>query len=325
VDPKPVLFEGLQVESLFIAFINSQCDTYRSLDGSVNSAGRHRQDILQRLFHIDQSVTNITMGALYESPSNPFTLAADCLSSADTTDRRSCIPREDHGKTMYSGFTQKEQLGIAKCDRIRLPLSSVEFFEHYVKKSKPVVIEGATKQWAAFTKWTQEFLRDKYGEKKVHVKLTPGGDFEGVEPAAIWEDFGAFSIPKVVRDKLQFPDLVVVRPAGVNMNFSEFLDLITLAAEQPKRNVSAYLEYSSIQDYMPELEADIEEFEFASVFSHLKHLNMWLSDGNTIGRLHFDEFDNLLCQVSLFPIAPYVLLSHMFSFFIFCSGGARNK
>ena len=25
---------------------------------------------------------------------------------------------------------------------------------------------------------------------------------------------------------------------------------------------------------------------------------MWLSDGHTLGKLHFDPFDNLLCQVS---------------------------
>jgi jumonji domain-containing protein 7 len=81
------------------------------------------------------------------------------------------------------------------------------------------------------------------------------------------------------------------------MKFSEFLDLITWAAEQPARNVSAYLEYSSIPEYMPELKDDLSEFEFVRNRLTLRHLNIWLSDGNTLGRLHFDPFDNFLCQV----------------------------
>lgn len=205
---------------------------------------------------------------------------------------------------MYSQHTQHEH-HIAQCERIRLPLTREEFFENYLKKSKPVIIEGAAKHWAAYSKWTHEFLRENYGLKKVHVKLTPGGDFEGVEKAERWEEYGDFSIPDVVRNQLQFPELVVVRPAAANMNFSEFLDLITLAADQLARNVSAYLEYSSIPEYMPDLEGDIEEFIFVKDLLNRKHLNMWLSDGNTIGRLHFDEYDNFLCQVGVTQITTY--------------------
>ena len=121
------------------------------------------------------------------------------------------------------------------------------------------------------------------------MKLTPGGDYEGVEPAELWEDYPTFRIPPSVREQLAFPDLVTVRPAGVTMNFSAFLELITRAAGLPDRGVSAYLEYSSIPEYMPELEPDLREFSFASQLLRRKHLNMWLSDGNTIGRLHFDQ------------------------------------
>ncbi|ELU16439.1 hypothetical protein CAPTEDRAFT_227819 [Capitella teleta] len=292
--PQPIPFQGLQHESILTAFINSQCGTYRSVDGSLSKRGLHRHSILQNLFHVDQSITNLTMDLLYSSHSNPFSTAAECLSSPETADRRLCLPKEDH--SMYSQHTQHEH-HIAQCERIRLPLTREEFFENYLKKSKPVIIEGAAKHWAAYSKWTHEFLRENYGLKKVHVKLTPGGDFEGVEKAERWEDYGDFSIPDVVRNQLQFPELVVVRPAAANMNFSEFLDLITLAADQSARNVSAYLEYSSIPEYMPDLEGDIEEFIFAKDLLNRKHLNMWLSDGNTIGRLHFDEYDNFLCQL----------------------------
>ena len=60
---------------------------------------------------------------------------------------------------------------------------------------------------------------------------------------------------------------------------------------------SAYLEYSSIPNYLPELEQNVEEFPFVQGLLKRRHLNIWLSDGNTLGKLHFDPFDNFLCQV----------------------------
>ncbi|XP_022083577.1 jmjC domain-containing protein 7-like isoform X5 [Acanthaster planci] len=64
-----------------------------------------------------------------------------------------------------------------------------------------------------------------------------------------------------------------------------------------RRLASAYLEYSSIPDYLPELEEDIPEFPFAQDLLTRRHLNIWLGDGNTLGKLHFDPFDNFLCQI----------------------------
>lgn len=301
-DPKPVAFPGYSNDVvILVSFINNQCGTYRTTDGSLDFAGLHREHVLQNMFHIDASENALTMGQLYGWTDNPFSKASECLNSPDIVDKRQCLPpREnltDHEKLKYIDPALNKHHHIAQCEKIQLPLSQQDFFDKYLKRSKPVIIEGAVKKWPAFSKWTQQFFRDKFGKNKVHVKLTPGGDFEGVERADLWDTYGTFAIPEAVRRKLQFPELVVVRPAGVNMNFSDFLDLITWAAEQPTRNVSAYLEYSSIPEYMPELEDDIEEFEFAKRILSRKHLNIWLSDGNTVGRLHFDEYDNFLCQV----------------------------
>ncbi|KAL8618973.1 hypothetical protein ACOMHN_018356 [Nucella lapillus] len=38
--------------------------------------------------------------------------------------------------------------------------------------------------------------------------------------------------------------------------------------------------------------------EFFENVLKLAHLNIWLSDGNTLGKAHFDPFDNFLCQIS---------------------------
>ena len=178
------------------------------------------------------------------------------------------------------------------CQRIKMPDTSF-FVREYLLRSRPVVIEGAINDWPARTKWTSEFLLERYGKNNVHVKLTPDGSFEGVESAELWSGYHENRIPVSVRSQLQFPDLVVVRPASAEMKFSKFLDL-TLAKN---KSYSAYLEYSSIPYYMPELEEDLEELPFLGGLLHRHHLNMWLSDGGTLGKLHFDPYDNLLCQV----------------------------
>lgn len=183
-----------------------------------------------------------------------------------------------------------------RCERIELP-SQGDFFSYYLAQSKPVVIAGGVKHWVAMTKWTKEYLYHEFGHNNIHVKLAPNGEFEGCDRAADWDDYRHFQIPEIVKQKLHFPDLVVVRPATLDMSFSSFLDMIT-GSEMKKRNVSAYLEYSSIPQYMPKLEKDIEELLFVKGILTRRQLNLWLSDGNTLGKLHFDPFDNLLCQIS---------------------------
>ena len=181
------------------------------------------------------------------------------------------------------------------CKRIKMP-QTANFFQEYFFRSRPVVIENAISDWPAMTKWTFGYLRSLYGEKEIHIKLTEDGNFEGVENAKDWAGYRDDWIPESVKKQLPFPDLVVVRPATAEMKFSDFLDFISTRNDSM---YSAYLEYSSIPYYMPQLEKDIHELPFLKNLLERRHLNMWLSDGNTLGKLHFDPYDNFLCQVSI--------------------------
>lgn len=192
---------------------------------------------------------------------------------------------------VHNMFEQTAEL--RECERIKMP-SRGEFFTDYLMTSKPVIIEDGLQSWPAITKWTNEFLNEQFGDDIVHIKLTPDGEFEGVESASLWEDHENFVIPNEVKRQLQFSDLVVVRPATQELKFSEFLSIISSPS-----NYSAYLEYSSIPEYMPLLEQDLYELPMVTGVLTLRHLNIWLSDGNTLGKLHFDPYDNLLCQVML--------------------------
>ena len=114
----------------------------------------------------------------------------------------------------------------------------------------------------------------------------------GLKKQNFGDDYKIFKIPEKVLEQLPYPDLVVVRPAYEDMLMSDFINLINETSLQTRKNVSAYLEYSSIKDIVEELEKDVMEPGFIKDLLNLKHMNIWLSDGNTLGRLHFDPFDN---------------------------------
>ena len=200
-----------------------------------------------------------------------------------------------HDHMMSHLYSPKE--AAEDCKRIKSSQTD-DFFQEFFFRSRPIVLEGAVKDWPAMSKWTTEYLRELYGDKEIHIKLTQDGNFEGVESATHWGNYRDDWIPDDVKKQLPFPDLVVVRPATTEMKFSDFLDFISTRNDSM---YSAYLEYSSIPYYMPQLEEDIFELPFLNHQLERRHLNMWLSDGNTLGKLHFDPYDNFLCQVVQLP------------------------
>jgi jumonji domain-containing protein 7 len=270
-----------------VDFINSHCNTFRKSDGSVTIGGLHREYLLNNLFSVKDAPNSLTMAEIF---GNLTSSTHDGVCMKDDEDGRIVCNTQD---TVDS---RKLFANAAKCERISMP-SKEEFLQGYLFQSKPVIITGAIDHWPALSKWTQDFLRNQYGEKEVHIKLTPKGEYEGVEPARIWENYDTFQIPQKVLEHLLFSDLVVVRPAGLNMNFSEFIDLMHNISEGQITNVSAYLEYTTISSYFPELLDDLEEILFFRDVLNLSLLNIWLSDGNTLGKTHFDPYDNFLCQV----------------------------
>lgn len=75
---------------------------------------------------------------------------------------------------------------------------------------------------------------------------------QGVEPVTLWgAALARERIPAEVKSQLASPDLLLVRPHGARMDFADFLDIV----HSPEaHSFSAYLEYSSIKDYMKGLD-----------------------------------------------------------------------
>lgn len=287
--PKVFVYKGAILINRLVDFINVHCDTFRTVKGSHSYEGLHREEILKNLFTVE-NVSEVTSEQVFHTHRH--------LSDQEPCDKSEghfCV-KSEHSSLNYNGRKFSE---MPKCERISMPTKDY-FFHNFLKISKPVIIEGGVKMWPAMSKWTNKFLREEYGIHDVHIKLTPGGEFEGVESSQFWDNFRSFKIPDKVREQLEFPDLVVVRPATLNMKFSELVDLIENVSDGTVKNVSAYLEYSSIPDHLPDLEEDIEEMPFINDVLKREHLNIWFSDGNTLGKLHFDQFDNFLCQVHVY-------------------------
>lgn len=274
----PAILKGINDLATLVDFVNDGCETYFSTSGGPSIEGLHRNEILRTLFHV-KNISNIQSRKVFPPQLPQFCEVKD----------QSCSDMNH----MFHPNPPK----IPECEKIDLP-SKNSFFHDYVKISKPVIFKNVLRNWPAFSKWTNSYLREKYGENNIHIKLTPLGEYEGVEPRNMWENHEKLKIPQSVLNQLAFPDLVVVRPATKNLNFSSFMDIVEKVSNGSIKDMSAYLEYSSIPDHLPELEDDIlEEMLFQGLLKR-NHLNIWLSDGRTLGKLHFDQYDNLLCQVN---------------------------
>jgi len=180
-----------------------------------------------------------------------------------------------------------------------VPATQAEFFGEFVARSKPAVFRGAAKRLAptAFENWTIERLRNIAGNRTVWVKANPSAEFEGVESIELWKNVGGpgSSLPDSVAAKLSSPDLITVRPADVNMTINELLDAIQgFIPKRLPQNANYYFEYAKLDLLKDDMPKTIPFAEFLK----LEHFNTWLGDGSTVGKTHFDEFENLLFQMS---------------------------
>jgi jumonji domain-containing protein 7 len=130
------------------------------------------------------------------------------------------------------------------------------------------------------------------------VKLGANGVFEGPELRSKWLDSGTNILPEFTKGKIEFPELVMVRPGQAELSMSEILQLF----QNETRNldldswISAYIEYTPMSSNFAELKTDVPESELFRELK-LKHQNIWIGDGQTLGKMHFDEFENSLVMI----------------------------
>lgn len=58
-------------------------------------------------------------------------------------------------------------LALTEIERVKKPSQKKIFYNNYVKKQKPVVVEQLTQDWPAFKKWNLEYIKQVAGDKIV--------------------------------------------------------------------------------------------------------------------------------------------------------------
>jgi jumonji domain-containing protein 7 len=205
-------------------------------------------------------------------------------------------------------FLSNNNLNNNKCDRITfsdLNSNTSLFYYEYWLKQKPLIIEN-------INIGSKEFILNilsKYLSTIVGVKLSPSIEYEGVEPLTQWKMSKDQYIPFEVLEQLESPDMVVVRASHQEMKLGEILQLISTSSNNINSSssniiteddiVNAYIEYLDLRPF-PELYDDLVSNPLPTWLNDLVLEGipyMWLGDGRTVGKLHFDPFDNLLVQI----------------------------
>ncbi|CAM9293620.1 unnamed protein product [Ectocarpus sp. 6 AP-2014] len=156
-----------------------------------------------------------------------------------------------------------------------------EFMEAFVNKSKPAVIKNFQDGFAPKEAWSWTALSERFGDSMVRVSLSETGRFDGPEPGDMWG--------------LAPGDEVLVRPPATSMAFSDFVRLL----RQEGIKETFYLEYLALHQYLGTPMAEMVPLPTAAAESGLELLltNLWVGKGGTTAVLHYDDYENLLCQV----------------------------
>lgn len=122
----------------------------------------------------------------------------------------------------------------SNCDVVDIrDIHSANFITNHWLAQKPLVIKNF---FYINTSASHDILSllKKYESEVVGVKLSPSHEYEGVDLVSNWGMHSSQRVPDEVMSQLQSPNLVVVRPAHVEMRLKDILDLI--AVEENKGN-----------------------------------------------------------------------------------------
>ena len=155
--------------------------------------------------------------------------------------------------------------------------SAREFYEHYVRPNRPVVITGATSDWKAIGNWSPEYFRSRYPDAR--VIFTSWDNSSTNDPTAYYRDRKRHAI-----------------------TIGEFV-----GAMDSKPGSQDYISQFPIFSALPQLRDDIEPLDSymnipqtypASLQKKLrKPATLWLGPAGIITPVHFDSAHNLLVQI----------------------------
>ena len=166
--------------------------------------------------------------------------------------------------------------------------SADSFYETFYLHQRPVVIRNFASMWPAMERWRRlDYMSELFGHRVIPVEI---GRHGGGEEASSWSE--CFSTV----DEF-FKQYII--PSCTACSHSAY-DPITASA--PPAEIVAYLAQHALFDQFPSLKRD---FTPPSDFCKrcnggrgVQRTNAWLGTHGTKTPLHFDSYDNFLCQVT---------------------------
>jgi hypothetical protein len=153
----------------------------------------------------------------------------------------------------------------------RRSLPPEEFFERYYLRNRPVIIEGLMADWPALSRWTPEWLAERFGDEPVEVMAGRESDAD--------PDFNA----ERLRQSLPLRELVARMREGGETN-----DVYLVA-----RN--SLLLREAFRPLLEDVRAPAGYIQPDISVPHTVHL--WFGPAGTLSNLHHDHLSVLFCQV----------------------------
>lgn len=144
------------------------------------------------------------------------------------------------------------------------PPSRADFFRLYVKRSRPVVLKGAIRDWPAVGKWSPRYLREAFGARQVPVAET---NADG-----------------------HFYD------AKNGFRYAQWKVSDYVAAAEGERPAAQYMSFP-VSQFVPELLGDIRMPVYCDQ-SGWSHSRFWFAGPGTVTPMHRDLPENLYALVA---------------------------
>ena len=168
-------------------------------------------------------------------------------------------------------YRQEHPGGEAPPVERRQHLCPEEFFERYYHRNRPVIIEGLMADWPALSRWTPEWLAERFGDEPVEVMAGRESDAD--------PDFNA----ERLRRSLPLRELVARMREGGETNDVYLVARNSLLLREAFRPLLADLR-APAGYIQPDISAP-------------DSVHLWFGPAGTLSNLHHDHLNVLFCQV----------------------------
>ncbi|GAB5364453.1 hypothetical protein AAMO2058_000971600 [Amorphochlora amoebiformis] len=190
---------------------------------------------------------------------------------------------EGNGKRLKGKGKEEARPGQGPVKVFRFQKPSAEEFRSVISLKQPATLTNQIDDWKALTKWQDDGLINVISPKSLETVVTvqrsyPGGVFRG--------DYEGRSSSEM--------SLKQFLSQGINSspNTPESLALYLAQCPMYCRNPTSLADRAKL----PSLMRDISVPDIISSYQ-LNNVNLWVSRGQTVSSLHYDEHDNLLCVI----------------------------